>query len=296
MTVKPKLVIIIGPTAVGKSAKAMSLAAQLNGEIVSADSRHVYRGMDIGTNKPTLADIQQIRHHLLNLRDPHEPFSLAEYLDLARDAIDDIVKRGKTPMLVGGTGQYIRAVIEGWQVPEVPPNEEIRRYWGDFVEKHGAEALNRELINRDPNAATTIDPRNVRRVIRALEVIEVTKQKWSDLQKKYPLASDSLQIINVQMPREELYARADARILQMIQDGWLEEVKSLMKFFAGVSIDAEKARQLPSMSALGYTDMLDVVESKLTLDDAVARIQTDTRRYIRMQDAWFRPYWAKSNQ
>jgi tRNA dimethylallyltransferase len=296
MTVKPKLVIIIGPTAVGKSAKAMSLAAQLNGEIVSADSRHVYRGMDIGTNKPTLADIQQIRHHLLNLRDPHEPFSLAEYLDLARDAIDDIVKRGKTPMLVGGTGQYIRAVIEGWQVPEVPPNEEIRRYWGDFVEKHGAEALNRELINRDPNAATTIDPRNVRRVIRALEVIEVTKQKWSDLQKKSPLASDSLQIINVQMPREELYARADARILQMIQDGWLEEVKSLMKFFAGVSIDAEKARQLPSMSALGYTDMLDVVESKLTLDEAVARIQTDTRRYIRMQDAWFRPYWAKSNQ
>ncbi|MCW1969424.1 MAG: tRNA (adenosine(37)-N6)-dimethylallyltransferase MiaA [Anaerolineae bacterium] len=291
MSVKAKLVIVIGPTAVGKSAKAMELAAQLDGEIISADSRHVYRGMTIGTNKPTADEQARVRHHLLDLRDPHEPFSLSEYLDLARAAIDDVSARGKTPMLVGGTGQYVRAVIEGWQVPEVPPNEDIRRRWTAYAEAHGAEALNRELIKLDPAAATTIDPRNVRRVIRALEVIEVTGQKWSDLQRKSPMDSGLLQIVNVALPREVLYERADARILQMVRDGWLDETRQLLQFLASVGIDAAKAKTLPSMSALGYTDMIEVALGQLSMDEAITRIKADTRRFIRMQDAWFRPYW-----
>lgn len=291
MSVKAKLVIVIGPTAVGKSAKAMELAAQLDGEIISADSRHVYRMMNIGTNKPTADEQARVRHHLLDLRDPHEPFSLSEYLDLARAAIDDVSARGKTPMLVGGTGQYVRAVIEGWQVPEVPPNDAIRRRWTAYAEAHGAEALNRELIKLDPAAATTIDPRNVRRVIRALEVIEVTGQKWSDLQRKSPMDSGLLQIVNVALPREVLYERADARILQMVRDGWLDETRQLLQFLASVGIDAAKAKTLPSMSALGYTDMIEVALGQLPMDEAITRIKADTRRFIRMQDAWFRPYW-----
>jgi len=291
MNAQAKLVIIIGPTAVGKSAKAMALASEIDGEIISSDSRHVYRGMDIGTNKPTTDEQAKVRHHLLNLRDPHEAFSLSEYLDLARNAIDDVSARGKTPMLVGGTGQYVRAVIEGWQVPEVPPNEEIRRHWTNFAETHGIEALNRELIKRDQAAATTIDPRNVRRVIRALEVIEVTGQKWSELQRKNPMDSGALQIINVSMPREALYERADARILQMMEDGWLDETKRLLAFLASVGMDAAKAKTLPSMSALGYGEMIDVALGQLSMADAITRIKADTRRFIRMQDAWFRPYW-----
>ncbi len=286
-----KLIIVIGPTAVGKSARAMELALQINGEIVSADSRHVYRGMDIGTNKPSPADQQRVAHHLINLREPHETFSLSEYLELARGAIAQIRDRDKTPILVGGTGQYIRAVIEGWQVPEVAPNEEIRRKWETLADRHGIQALNRELVQRDPQAATTIDPRNVRRVIRALEVMEVTGTKWSDLQRKSPLNDTDLQIENVALPRDELYARADARIAAMMDGGWLAEVRSLTVRLNSRGLDNSAIKTLPSMSALGYRELADVIAGTLTIDKATEQIKQDTRRYIRMQDAWFRPYW-----
>jgi tRNA dimethylallyltransferase len=287
---KAKLIVVIGPTAVGKSAKAMELAPQVGGEIVSADSRHVYRGMDIGTNKPTQNEQARVRHHLLDIRAPHEPFSLAEYLQLAREAMDDITRRGKTPMLVGGTGQYVKAVLEGWQVPEVPPNEEIRQRWLDFAESNGIEALNRELVKRDVKAAATIDPRNVRRVVRALEVMEITGEKWSDLQRKNPLDQSGVQMVNVTLPREELHKRADARVEQMVRDGWLNETHTLLNTLAQQGYDANAAKALPSMSALGYREMTDVALGTLPLADAIAKIKTETHRYIRMQDAWFRPY------
>jgi tRNA dimethylallyltransferase len=281
------MIVIVGPTAAGKSARAMRLAPQVNGEIVSADSRHVYRHMDIGTNKPTSEEQARVPHHLIDLRDPHERFSLGEYVALARAAIEDIRARGKTPMLVGGTGQYIRAILEGWRVPAVPPQPELRAKWTEVARQHGPDHLFAELVARDPAAAYTIDKRNVRRVARALEVMEVTGERWSDLQRRTPLSLRT-EIIYIQLTREELYARADARILQMVERGWLDETRALLAELRSHGIDAETATHLPSMSALGYREMIDVVRGQITLDEAIARIKRETRRFIRAQDTWFR--------
>ncbi|MDW8396281.1 MAG: tRNA (adenosine(37)-N6)-dimethylallyltransferase MiaA [Anaerolineae bacterium] len=286
------LIAIIGPTAAGKSALALSVAAHLDGEIVSADSRHVYRRMNIGTNKPTPREQAQVTHHLLDLREPWEGFSLGEYLTLARAVIEDVCARGKTPLLVGGTGQYVRAVLEGWQTPPVPPDESVRARWLAFAQAHGAPALFEQLRQRDPEAARTIDPRNVRRVVRALEVIEATGQPWSAWQRRQPWGVP-VRVIYLQPPRDALYARADARLLGMIAAGWLDEVRALLEAFAQRGLDADCALTLPAMSALGYREMAQVALGRLALDEAIAAIKRATRRFIRAQDVWFRRDAAK---
>jgi tRNA dimethylallyltransferase len=284
----PGLVVIVGPTAAGKSARAMTLLPQLGGEIVSADSRHVYRRMDIGTNKPTPVERAAIPHHLIDIRDPHESFSLGEYVALARAVISDVRSRGKVPVLVGGTGQYVRALLEGWQVPEVEPRPDIRARWLAFAVERGQDALRAELEARDPLALQTIDPRNVRRVVRALEVMEVTGRRWSELQRREPLDPAQVQIIYVNLPREELYARADARLLAMIEQGWPDEVRRLLAELAARGVDATAAARLPAMSSLGYREMSAFVQGQITLDEAIAAIKRETRRFIRAQDTWFR--------
>ena len=283
----PDLIAIIGPTAAGKSAQAMMLAPQVNGEIVSADSRHIYRRMDIGTNKPTPEEQRRVRHHLIDLREPHECFSLGEYVELAWAAIADIRARGKVPLLVGGTGQYVRAVLRGWRVPPVPPHNDLREKWTRYAHERGSSALFAELAARDPDAAQAIDPRNTRRVVRALEVMEVTGQRWSELQRRerLPLRAE---VIYVNLPRSELYARADARLVRMIEQGWLAETQALLDFFAQQGLDADAALCLPSMSALGYREMATVALGRAMLDQAIEAIKRATRRLIRMQDTWFR--------
>jgi tRNA dimethylallyltransferase len=283
-----QLIVIMGPTAAGKSAQAMSLAPRIGGEIISADSRHVYRHMDIGTNKPTPHEQATVPHHLIDIRDPHESFSLGEYTALARAAIMDVRSRAKVPLLVGGTGQYIRAVLEGWQVPEVPPDLAIRARWAALAEERGTQALWAELLARDPAAQQTIDPRNVRRVIRALEVMELTGQRWSALQQRTPLDRSQVQLIYVNLPREELYARADERLLHMIEQGWVDEVSALLAELAARGFDADAALRLPAMSSLGYREIAGVVRGQITLDEAIAQIKHTTRRFIRAQDTWFR--------
>ena len=281
------LIVIVGPTAAGKTAHALELGPRVNGEVISADSRHVYTQMDIGTNKPTQEECAIVPHHLLNVRELHQPFSLAEYVKLARTAIAEIQSRGKTPMLVGGTGQYVRAVLEGWQVPEVPPNDAIREKWLAYEQQHGQAALFAELLARDPQSTETIDPRNVRRVVRALEVMEVTGQLWSALQRRQPLGLE-VQMHEVNLKREELYSRADARIAKMLAQGWQQECEALLAFLAAKGFDADAALKLPAMSSLGYRELCGVVRGQLGLDAAVAQIKHETRRYIRMQDTWFR--------
>lgn len=283
----PDLIVIIGPTAAGKSALAMEMAPRISGEIISADSRHVYRGMDIGTNKPSPADQRAVPHHLIDLRDPQGSISLSEYVRLARAAIDDVIARSKTPLLVGGTGQYVRALLQGWQVPEVPPNEALREQWLRFAEQHGTDALFAELTQRDPAAGETIDKRNVRRVVRALEVMDITGRRWSDLQRRQPLLHRT-QMHYVNVPRDELYARVDARLMQMIEQGWLDEVRRLLAGFAAINISADDALKLPSMSALGYREMAGVALGRMTMDDVIVEIKRATRRFIRTQDTWFR--------
>lgn len=288
MPVEDDLFFVIGPTAAGKSARALALAASRDGEIISADSRHVYRLMDIGTNKPTPGERAAVPHHLIDLRDPHEPFSLADYLALARPAIQDVRARGKLALVVGGTGQYVRALVEGWHAPEVPPDPGIRERLAAVAEARGTDALARQLEERDPDALRSIDPRNVRRVIRALEVMEVTGRRWSEQQRRDPMRVDPSHVIYVRAPRDELYARADARLAHMIEAGWLEETRRVLAFLAARGIDDDDAQRLPAMSALGYRQMIDVARGRKNLDDAVAEIKRDTRRFIRAQDAWFR--------
>jgi tRNA dimethylallyltransferase len=281
------MVVIVGPTAAGKSAKAMALAPQIGGEIVSADSRHVYRRMDIGTNKPSGAERAAVPHHGLDLRDADQPYSLAEYVRDARTAIADIRARGRTPMLVGGTGQYVRALVEGWQVPEVPPNDALRERWLAFERERGTDALFAELLARDPDAGATIDKRNVRRVVRALEVIEATGRTWTESQRRTP-PTDKIDWIYVNKPRETLYRDIDARLDLMLQQGWLDETRALLDELAARGIDADAALRLPALSALGYRELAEVALGRRTLDSAIEAIKRETRRFVRMQDTWFR--------
>jgi tRNA dimethylallyltransferase len=281
------MVVIVGPTAAGKSAKAMALAPQIDGEIVSADSRHVYRRMDIGTNKPSAAERAAVPHHGLDLRDADQPYSLAEYVRDARTAIADIRSRGRTPLLVGGTGQYVRALVEGWQVPEVPPNDALRERWLTFERERGPDALFAELLARDPGAGATIDKRNVRRVVRALEVIEATGRTWTESQRREP-PTDKIDWIYVNKPREVLYRDIDARLDLMLQQGWLDETRALLDELAARGIDADAALRLPAMSALGYRELAEVVLGRRALDSAIEAIKRETRRFVRMQDTWFK--------
>jgi tRNA dimethylallyltransferase len=276
---RPPLIVIVGPTAAGKTALSLELAAALDGEIVSADSRQVYLGMDIGTAKVTPAEQALVRHHLLDIVGPDQSLSVTEYQRLAYAAIDDILARGRLPFLVGGTGQYIHAVVEGWHVPAVAPQSELRASLQAAAEHQGLEALHARLAALDPLAATRIDYRNVRRVIRALEVCLTTGQLISDLQRKSPPPYRILQI-GVTRPRPALYARIDARVDRMIADGLIAEVARLLA--AGYGLD------LPAMSGIGYGQIGRHLLGECTLTDAVALIKKQTRRFVHQQGVWFR--------
>jgi len=269
------LIAIVGPTAVGKSALALQLAAEFRGEIVSADSRQIYRGMDIGTAKPTPAERQRVPHHLIDVVNPNQTFTLADYQQLAYAVIAQIHARGKVPFLVGGTGLYVRAVLEGLTIPRVQPNPELRRE----LEREDAATLYARLQQLDPNAAAKIDPRNKRRVIRALEVCQATGQPMSTLQKTQPPPYRVLRI-GLTLPREELYRRINARVEQMIAAGLVEEVRALLAH--GYAPD------VPAMSGLGYRHIAAYLNGTLTREEAIRQLKRDTRRLVHHQYTWFR--------
>lgn len=275
----PPLIAIVGPTAAGKTALSIQLALALDGEIVSADSRQIYRGMDIGTAKASPAERALVPHHLLDLVSPAEALSVAEYQRLAYAAIADIHRRGRLPFLVGGTGQYVRAVIGGWSIPAVPPQPELRAELEAFAKAEGAAALHARLAALDPVAAARIDYRNIRRVIRALEVCTVTGRPISELQRKSPPPYRVFQL-GVTRPRHELYARIDARVDQMIAQGLVAEVEALAA--AGFGWD------LPAMTGLGYRQIGQYLRGEISLAEAIARIKKETRRFVRQQYNWFR--------
>jgi len=274
-----KLIAVVGPTATGKTALAVALARAIDGEIVGADSRQVYRHMDIGTAKPTAEERALAPHHLLDVADPAEPFSLAQYLELATAVLEDIWTRGCQPLLVGGSGQYVWALLEGWTVPRLAPQRELRRSLEERAAREGAEALHRELARIDPRAAAGIDARNVRRVIRALEVYQATGRPISFWQEKAPPSWDTL-ILGLTCPRDELYRRIDARVDAMMAAGLVDEVRGLLAM--GYS------PELPSMSGIGYREVCQHLAGELDLAAAVARIKTATHRLARQQATWFR--------
>jgi tRNA dimethylallyltransferase len=274
-----RLIAIVGPTASGKTPLAMALAGRIGGEIINADSRQTYRGMDIGTAKPSTADRERVRHHLIDVADPDEAFSLARYLDVAHDTLDHCWSRGVPPLLVGGTGQYVWALIEGWRVPRVPPDKQLRAELEQLLAREGVDALARELERVDPATARDIDTKNPRRLIRAIEVFRVTGRPLSEWRAAQPPAFAST-IIGLSCERAELYRRIDARVDAMISSGFLDEVRGL--------IDRGYACDLPSMSSIGYRQLCQHFAGELSLDDAIARIKTETHRLARMQHNWFR--------
>lgn len=279
MTGNLPLLVILGPTAVGKTGLALHLAQALNGEIVGADSRQIYRFMDIGTAKPTLEQQQLVPHHLIDVVNPDENLGLAHYQRLAYAAIDAIHQRGRVPLLVGGTGQYLTAVTEGWSIPEVPPNYTLRAELEAFAQTHGSEALHRRLQAVDPAAAAAAHHRNVRRVVRALEVYLETGIPISIQQQKQP-PPYTIRQIGLMLERELLYQQADRRLDEMIAAGFVDEVRGLL----AQGYD----RRLPSMSGLGYTQLAAHLLDNLPLADALQATRTATHDFIRRQITWFR--------
>ena len=271
------VLFIVGPTAAGKTELAVRLSAELNGEVVSADSRQVYRLMDIGTAKPTVEQRALVPHHLLDLVNPDQQYSLSLFLRQARETIEEIRLRGRLPIVAGGTGQYVRALLEGWRVPEMEPDAGTRRELEARVEAEGVEALHRELAALDPVAAERVDAANPRRVIRALELYGGPG----------PVAQPAVEepgfeavVLGLTLDREALYRRIDDRVDRMIGEGWVGEVDGLLRL--GYS------RELSSMSGIGYSELAAHVEGELALDEAVRKTKTRTHRFVRQQYNWFR--------
>jgi tRNA dimethylallyltransferase len=273
------LIVVLGPTGTGKSHLAVQLALAFKGEVVNADSRQVYRYMDIGTAKPTTIERQAVPHHLYDIIDPDEEFGLAQYQQLAFQTIDEINKRGHLPILTGGSGQYIWAVLEGWQIPRIQPNPALRRSLEKVALEQGIEVLFEQLQELDPQAAVQIDPRNVRRVVRALEVNLQSGQPFSQLKQKIDPGFSSL-IIGLTAERKELYKRVDARVDAMISQGLERETQNLND--RGYGFD------LPALNSIGYTQMGMYLRGEVSLKEAMTLIKNDNHRFIRHQYAWFR--------
>ena len=279
-----KIIAIVGPTAVGKSALALALAeSRAFGstrpvEIVSADSRQVYRDLDHGTAKPTADEQRRVRHHVLDVVDPEDDFSLAEFQDRAYLAIDDILRRDGIPLLVGGTGLYVRAVLAGFQLPRVEPDPAFRRELEEFARTIGGSALHARLATVDPVAASRIDPRNVRRVIRALEVVEKTGGLFSAVTAPSP-RYDYI-TLGLTTDRGELYRRIDERVERQIAGGLVEETRRVLERGCPAT--------RPALGGFGYRQIVDHLAGAIDLPTAVERYKFETHRFARQQYTWFR--------
>jgi tRNA dimethylallyltransferase len=275
----PPLVAIVGPTGVGKTRTAMFLCQEIGGEVISADSRQIFKLMDIGTDKPTPEQQSAVPHHLIDVVAPDEEFTLAQFQERAYQAIEDVVSRKKVPFLVGGTGLYVRAVLEGFVIPRVKPNLRLRQELLHEAERDGAVALHAKLRDVDPEAAEKIDPANVRRVVRALEVYEQLGEPISQVQRRSSPPYRTLKI-GLTLERKELYRRIDQRVDSMMERGLLAEVEDLVSRGYGF--------ELPAMSGLGYRQLGMYLKAEVDLPAAVQKIKSETHRFVRQQYKWFR--------
>ena len=273
------LVAVVGPTAIGKSRLGMAIAKQFGGEVVNADSRQIYKYMDIGTAKPGGVERQEVRHHMLDIILPDQPYNLASFQEEACGCIGDIQEAGGLPVMVGGSGQYVWSVIEGWRIPSVAPDPVFRAGLERRAESEGIDSLYRELESIDPAAAARMSPHNLRRIIRALEIYQKTGMPPSSLREKRGLPYPVL-IIGLTAAREHLYSLIDSRVERMMEAGFIEEVKGLL--------DMSYNSGLPSMSSLGYRQVAGHLAGNMGLQEAVQAIKYETHRFARNQYAWFR--------
>jgi tRNA dimethylallyltransferase len=269
----------VGPTGIGKSRLAVNLAEKFRGEIINADSRQVYRLMDIGTAKPNSEEFARVPHHLFNILNPDQEFGLARYIELVQISIKNIHLRNHIPFLTGGSGQYIWSVLEGWNIPPVAPDLEYRQSMEKVAAENGEDFLYSKLIAVDPDAATKIDKRNIRRVIRALEVTNQAKQPFSQLKEK-KVPNHNIVIIGITCERSKLYEMVDSRVDKMLEQGLYNEVLMLNQ----MGYDS----RLAALNSIGYKQIEMVQKGELKQSDVAAKIKVDTHRFIRHQYAWFR--------
>ncbi|WP_064093912.1 tRNA (adenosine(37)-N6)-dimethylallyltransferase MiaA [Rossellomorea aquimaris] len=277
---KEKVIVLIGPTAVGKTNTSIQLAEQFDGEIISGDSMQIYRRMDIGTAKITKEEMNNIPHHLLDIKEPQESFSVAEFQQLVRKKITEIHSKGHIPIIVGGTGLYIQSVLYDYQFTETPGDEEYRIHLEEEVKRYGNEWLHTKLLETDSEAGKSIHPNNVRRVIRALEIYHCTGKKMSEFQaeQKQELLYD-IALIGLTMDRDLLYGRINDRVDLMMNQGLLEEVKSLYD---------EGLKSAQSVQAIGYKELFEYLDGEVSLERAIENLKQNSRRYAKRQLTWFR--------
>jgi tRNA dimethylallyltransferase len=278
MSNKPKVIAIVGPTASGKTTLGITLAKKFDGEIVSADSRQIYRGMDIGTAKPTQVERSEVPHHLIDICDPDQNYTVADYKADAIIAINDILSRGKLPILVGGTGLYIRAVIENLDIPKTQAHPELRAEIDNEITREGLAAVFKKLIEVDPEAAYVVDSKNPRRVVRALEVARATGEPFTAQRKKGAPLFDTL-TLGLNPPPDILRERIDRRIDTMIRNGFINEVAVLIKKYG---------TEAPAFNAIGYREIIANMNGALSRDEAIATIKLNTWHYAKRQMTWFR--------
>lgn len=277
MNVKQPVIVIVGPTAVGKTKTGIELAKRLNGEIISGDSVQVYRGMDIGSAKVREDEAEGIPHHLIDIQEPDEEMSVARFQTLARAAIDDISARGKLPIIVGGTGLYIRSVLYDYQFTEQAEDKELRAELERFAAEAGVDALHDRLAHLSPERAAQIHPNNVQRVIRA---IEVASSGMEQTQASEPTSHyDSLIFVLHMEDRDQLYERIDLRVDQMMEEGLLDEVETLV---------SRGYAETKAMQAIGYKELIPVVRGQADLSEASDALKRNTRRFAKRQLTWFR--------
>lgn len=279
---KDPVLVLAGPTAVGKTALSLGLAEHFGAEIISADSMQVYKGMDIGTAKVTPREQARVPHHMIDVADPALPYSVADYVGQAEPVLQDILARGRLPLITGGTGFYIQALLKGLDFSETRKDNTIRNCLQERMETEGPAALHRELAEKDPAAAAAIHPHNRKRLIRALEYFEETGQRISELNLKQQAQEGPYRTLYLvlNLPRELLYRRIEERVEQMFRAGLVEEVKAL------------KAKGIPAestaMQALGYKEVLAYLEGRCSREEAMARIKLGSRHYAKRQLTWFK--------
>ncbi|OHX30209.1 tRNA (adenosine(37)-N6)-dimethylallyltransferase MiaA [Bacillus mycoides] len=277
---REKVAVIIGPTAVGKTKLSIDLAKALNGEIISGDSMQIYRTMDIGTAKVTTDEMDGIPHYMIDIKDPEDAFSVAEFQERVRKCIREITERGKLPIIVGGTGLYIQSVLFDYQFTDEAGDATYREQMEKLALERGVEYIHKKLQEVDPESAERIHANNVRRVIRALEIFHTTGEKMSNqLEKQENELLYDVSLIGLTMDREMLYDRINLRVNLMIEQGLLEEVKGLHE--RGV-------RDCQSIQAIGYKEIYDYFENRVSLEEAVSQLKTNSRRYAKRQLTWFR--------